>query len=363
MAVIEERINAKGEVSYRTKVRIKGYPVQSATFKRKTDAKKWASTTEAAIHEGRHFVKAQSKSQTFGDMIDRYLKEIMPLKPKSLKTQTQQLCYWKDKLGHTPLCGVSSSHINAIKNELSKGHTLRGVRSRATVNRYLAALSHVYTIAVKEWEWVHDNPTLRVSRLKESRGRTRYLSKAEINRLLSSCLKNQNKHLYPIVVLAISIGARKTEILTLQGQDIDFDRGVILLKETKNGDQRSLPLEGHAYDVLVKLYENQKLSSEYVFTSYKDKSKPMVDIKKGWARVLDEAQIKDFRFHDLRHTAASYLAMDGASSTDIAEILGHKTLQMVRRYSHLSETHTKKVVASMNQKIFGEDNHINIGTE
>ena len=70
-------------------------------------------------------------------------------------------------------------------------------------------------------------------------------------------------------------------------------------------------------------------------------------------KAIKQAKIEDFRFHDLRHTAASYLAMDGASATDIAEILGHKTLQMVRRYSHLSEAHTKKVVASMNTKMFG----------
>ena len=352
MPAIEERQNSKGGTTFRVKVRIKGYPVQTATFKRKTDAKKWAQSTESAIHEGRYFTNTQSKKKTFGDMIDRYLEEIMPLKPKSMKTQTQQLEYWKEKLGHITLNDVGSSNINAIKNELSTGKTTRGIRSRATVNRYLAALSHVYSVAVKEWEWLSDNPTMRVSRLQENRGRTRFLSENEIKRLLAACKKSENKYLYFIVVLALSTGARKTEILTLKWDNVDFERGAIRLDETKNGDQRSLPLEGHAYDLLCELFKNRVIFSDYLFPSL-NYDVPLRDIKKSWMKAIKQAKIEDFRFHDLRHTAASYLAMDGASATDIAEILGHKTLQMVRRYSHLSEAHTKKVVASMNTKMFG----------
>jgi integrase len=352
MAVIEERTKATGETTYRVKVRIKGYPVQSATFKRKTDAKKWASVTEAAIHEGRYFTRSQSKRKTFGEMIDRYIEEILPLKPKSQAKQTMQLSYWKDQLGEMILHDVGSSHITAIRNELATGKTTRGVRSKATVNRYLAAMSHVYTIAIKEWEWVHDNPVSRVSRFQENRGRTRYLSENEIKRLLAACKDCADRYMYFIVVLALSTGARKNEVLSLEWKHVDFKRGVIRLDETKNGEQRSLPLEGHAYDVLCDLFKNRVVTSDYLFPS-ETVWKP-VCIKKSWPRVLRVAKVDDFRFHDLRHTAASYLAMDGASSTDIAEILGHKTLQMVRRYSHLSEAHTKKVVASMNGKLFGE---------
>lgn len=353
MAVIEERQKANGEKTYRVKVRIKGYPVQSASFKRKTDAKKWASNTESAIHEGRYFTRSQSKRKTFGDTVDRYIEDILPLKPKSQAKQTMQLSYWKDQLGEMILHDVGSSHITAIRNSLTTGSTSRGIRSKATVNRYLAAISHVYTIAIKEWEWVHDNPVSRVSKFQENRGRTRYLSESEIKRLLDACKRCSNQYMYFIVVLALSTGARKNEILTLKWEQVDFERGVIRLDETKNGDQRGLPLEGHAYDLLCDLFKNRVVTSDYLFPR-KSVWKPLC-IKKSWPRLLRVAKIEDFRFHDLRHTAASYLAMDGASSTDIAEILGHKTIQMVRRYSHLSEKHTKKVVASMNSKIFGQD--------
>jgi len=353
MATIEKRTNANGEISYRVKVRIKGHPVQTASFKRKTDAKKWAQATETAIYEERYFSYARSKHKTFGDMIDRYIKEVLPLKPKSQTKQTQQLTYWKEKLGHITLSDVSSPNIVDIRNKLSTGSTLRGIRSPATVNRYLAAISHVYTIAIKEWEWVHDNPVMRVSRLTESRGRTRFLSDKERHRLLEACKYSENKYLYIIVVLALSTGARRSEITTLNWHQIDFARQIIRLEETKNGEGRNLPLQGYAYDLVCELSKNRNIHNSYLFPS--DYVCKPVDITKSWTTALKKACIDDFRFHDLRHSAASYLAMDGASITDIAEVLGHKTLQMAKRYSHLSESHTKGVVASMNNKIFSDE--------
>jgi len=353
MAAIEERTDQNGDKTFRVKIRKKGYPSQTASFKRKTDAKKWAMQIEAAMDEGRYFSHSQSKRKTFGDMIDRYIVEILPLKPKSQKKQTQQLEYWKDKLGDFILNDVTSSNITAMKNELATGQTPRGIRSNATVNRYLAALSHVYTVAMKEWEWINDNPVSRVSKLRESRGRTRFLSDNERKRLLQACKTSGNKYLYFVVVLALSTGARRNEILTLKWDHVDFGRNAIRLEETKNGELRVLPLQGYAYELIFELFKNRNPFSDYLFPS--DTVYKPVDITKGWERALKKAKIEDFRFHDLRHSAASYLAMDGASITDIAEVLGHKTLQMARRYAHLSEAHTQKVVASMNNRIFNDD--------
>jgi integrase len=155
------------------------------------------------------------------------------------------------------------------------------------------------------------------------------------------------------VVLALSTGARRNEILTLKWDNIDFKRQVITLEETKNGERRLLPLQGYAFDLIFELFKNRSVFSDYLFPG-EAHHKP-VDITKSWNRALKYARIDDFRFHDLRHSAASYLAMDGGSITDIAEVLGHKTLQMARRYAHLSEAHTKKVVASMNEKIFSDE--------
>lgn len=350
MATIDAITNSKGKKAFRVRVRMKGFPQQTATFDRKTDAKIWAQQTEMAIREGKHFKFMQAQRYQLTDLIDRYIKEILPLKPKSYRIQKQQLLVWKKELGHLCLQEITPSVITTFRNKLSAGKTKKGVRSKATVNRYLAVLSHGFTIAMKEWEWVQDNPFSRVTKLKESRGRVRFLSEDERADLLKACQQSENMYLYMIVVLALSTGARRNEILSLEWKNIDFDRQVITLHETKNGERRLLPLHGHAYDLVHTLFKAKKTYNQYLFPSKKTQ-KP-IQIKRAWENAIILSGIEDFRFHDLRHSTASYLAMDGASMTDIAEVLGHKTLQMVKRYAHLSDAHTSKVVASMNEKLF-----------
>ncbi len=351
MASIDKRISDSGEISYKVRVRLKGYPTQTATFKRLTDAKRWAQQTEAAIREGRHFKTSEAKKHTLGDLIDRYTRDVLPTKPKSQKKQESQLEWWKDKLGAYTLADVTPALISECRDELLKGTTYRGtVRSSATVVRYLAALSHAMGVAVKEWQWIEQNPVSNVRKPSESRGRVRFLDKEERARLLEECNKSSSSYLYPIVVLAISTGMRQGEILNLRWKDIDLKRNRLVLHETKNNERRAVPIVGLAHDVLTELSKVRRIDSTLVFPS-RDASRP-VDIRKPWESVIVAAKIEDFRFHDLRHTAASYLAMNGATLAEIAEVLGHKTLQMVKRYAHLSEAHTSSVVERMNRSIF-----------
>ena len=128
-------------------------------------------------------------------------------------------------------------------------------------------------------------------------------------------------------------------------------RGVIILHETKNGERRILPLTGHALELMKEHSKIRQLNCDLVFPG-KDFKKP-IDLRTPFETALKRAEIENFRWHDLRHSCASYLAMNGASLAEIAEVLGHKTLSMVKRYSHLSEAHTSKVVARMNEQIFG----------
>ena len=152
------------------------------------------------------------------------------------------------------------------------------------------------------------------------------------------------------------------EIVGLEWGEVDFNRSAIVLDETKNGERRVLPLQGLAYQLMQDHAKLRILGCPYVFPSekvVKDQATGKfiyqpIDIRTAWENAIIKAEINDFRFHDLRHSAASYLAMNGASLTELAEILGHKTLQMVKRYAHLSEAHTSTVVASMNERIFGD---------
>ncbi len=352
MANIEKRTSKDGSLSYRVKVRLKGFPVQHATFERLTDARRWAQHTESAIREGRHFKTTEAKRRTLGEMIDRYMKDVLPHKPKNQRNRMLQLSWWKTELGRYSLAEVSPALIAEHRDKLGRGVTSRGeMRSPSTVVRYMAALSHAFTMAVKEWGWIDDTPMRKVTKPKEPRGRIRFLSDDERSRLLDACKESNSTYLYPATVLALSTGGRRMEILGLKWQDIDFSRSIITLHETKNGERRVLPLAGHALELIKNLAKSRSSDCDSVFPG-KDSKSP-VDIRTPWENALKRAEITDFRWHDLRHSCASYLAMNGASLAEIAEILGHKTLQMVKRYAHLSDSHTSKVVARMNEKIFG----------
>ena len=141
---------------------------------------------------------------------------------------------------------------------------------------------------------------------------------------------------------------RKGEILGLRWRDVDFNKKRIIIQETKNGERRGVPLVGNALKLISELIVNSSID-DFIFHSSEDSTRHC-SIRTAWELAIERSGIEDFRFHDLRHSAASYLAMNGASLLEIAEILGHKTLQMVKRYSHLSESHTASVLEKMNKK-------------
>lgn len=350
MATICERIAQDGSLHYQVKIRLKGYPVETATFDRKKAALRWVQATEAAMREGRHFRTSEAKRRTVGELIDRYLRDILPTKASSRKQQAQY-AWWKEQLGALTLADLTPALIADYRDRLAQGVTPSGKKATpATQVRYLAALSHALTVAVREWGWLEDNPMRKVRRPTEPRGRVRFLSDAERKALLTACRESENRLLYPVVVLALATGARQGEILGLRWQDVDFGRGVARLEQTKNGERRALPLTGHALKVLREHAKIRRLNTALVFPSASGKTP--ASLRKPWEAALRQAKIEDFRFHDLRHSCASYLAMNGATPSEIAGVLGHKTLAMVKRYAHLSDQHLSGVVSRMNAKIF-----------
>jgi integrase len=192
----------------------------------------------------------------------------------------------------------------------------------------------------------------KVRKLKLPRGRVRFLSDEERTGLLHVCRGSHNPYLYTVVVLALSTGARKGELLSLRWSDVDLKRRVLTFRETKNGETRSVPLTGNGFAVIAQHFKVRRLDTPLVFPD-RTGMRPL-GIRGAFDNAVERSGIADFHFHDLRHTFASYLAMNGASLLEIAEVLGHKTLAMVKRYAHLSEAHTRGVVERMNRAVFGE---------
>ena len=352
MASIKERKDKNGKTRFHVQIRIKGKPPQYASFKRKTDAERWIQQTESAIREGRHFKTTEAKKHTFGDLIDRYIRDVLPTKRKCEQRQGAQLNWWKKQLGSYLLSDISPAMLAEQRDILLRGITKQGkIRSPSTVVRYMAALSHAFTIAIKEWGWLEDSPIRKVTKPREPRGRVRFLDEEERTRLLEICHQSRNPYLYTIVVLALSTGMRQAEILHLKWADVDFHKGRVILHETKNGEIRQVAITGYALELLQQLNKIRRLDTQYLFAG-KFLNKP-IDIRSAWEMAVKKSEINDLRFHDLRHSCSSYLAMNGASLAEIAEVLGHKTLAMVKRYAHLSETHTASVISKMNAKIFG----------
>jgi integrase len=347
MATINKRVDKDGKVKFQVSIRLKGFPTQTDTFERLTDAKRWVQQTEAAMREGRHFKTAEAKKRTLGEMIDKYIELFKPEKGRNA-----QLIWWKARLGKYVLADITPAIIALGRDDLLKENTKRGrIRTSSTVVRYIAALSHVFTVGIKEFGWIETSPVSKITKPKEPPGRVRFLSDEERVRLLEACKVSDSPILYLVVVLAISSGMRASELMTLTWSQIDFIRQQIILEKTKNKTHRTIPLTGLALDLLKEHAKEGGLKTNLVFPG-KIPNKPIA-IRRSWLTALKKAQIKNFRFHDLRHSAASYMAMTGSSLVEIGILLGHKRLEVTKRYSHLSQQHLSKMVERMNEEIFG----------
>jgi integrase len=380
MATIRERVDSTGKKTYHVQIRIKGLPPQTQSFDTKTVAKQWAAQVETELRAGRYLPRVEAQRHTVKELLEEYRDKILiPLKPKELRAQGPQLEWWIKKLGAYSLADLTPAAIAKARDELlqapfpDKGRKKlpdgndqkKELRTRkpATVVRYMALLSHAFNVAVKEWQWMQESPMPKVTKPKVSNERMRYLSDDEQTRLLDAAKISANRFLHTILITALSTGMRYGEIMNLCWRDILLDEedefGLILLETTKNGEPRGVPLVKNACIAIkamrtehAKHHRGHVKGDALLFPSDDDASVP-VEIRKAWETALRRAEIENFRFHDLRHTTASYLAMEGATAPEIAEILGHKSLQMVKRYSHFNKAHITKLMTRMSQSRLG----------
>jgi len=231
--------------------------------------------------------------------------------------------------------------ITPILVEKFKSERIKEV-SPATVNRALACLKCMFNRAI-DWGKIDTNPIIKVKLFRENNKRLRYLEKEEIVKLLARC----NNHLKPIIIVALNTGMRKGEILNLKWHDIDFGRGIIYLLNTKNGEKREIPMNEQAKTAIIRVRKHP--DSPYIFCN--KEGKPYGDIKKTFLTALKKSGIINFRFHDLRHTFASHLVMSGVDLNTVRELMGHKSLEMTLRYSHLSPDHKKRAVDVLGRRM------------
>jgi site-specific recombinase XerD len=356
MATIEKRTTQDGSVSYRVKVRMKGFPVQSASFARKTDAAKWASATESAIREGRHFEISEAKKRTLSDLIAKYRAEVLP-RLRSAETRAIHLDWWASALGDYTLADIRPPRILEARKTLADKPTPRGTRlSPSTINRYCSTLSHCFSWAMKELQWVNDNPLMKIRPFKEPPGITRFLSDAERDALLAAA-KAQGNDLYFILVLLLSTGARRNEIMRLRWPEVNFKQGTVTFLQTKSGKVRHVPVTGTALQVLKDLAAERKLKNPQglVFpgTTAATKDKPLA-IENIFRAALKSAGIEEkTRIHDLRHSAGSYMVMAGIDLRTVQEILGHHSVTVTERYAHLARAHVEDASGKLDKAMFG----------
>lgn len=361
MASIRERIDSSGNKSYHVQVRLKGFPPQTQTFENKTIAKQWAQRVETELREGRYMPHAVAQRHTVKEMLETYRERVLiPLKPKRVRDQGPQLEWWIDKIGRYSLADITPAIIGKYRDELlatTFGKKNPKKLAPATVVRYMAILSHAFSVATKEWQWLPASPMSKVKKPKVANGRIRYLSVDELERLRTAVALSENKYLATVFEVAVSTGMRQGEIMNLRWRDVLLDGqgrcSLVVLEETKNGERRGVPLTGSGQSALDVLREAHKKANggevndpALLFPSATKEGKP-VELRKSWETALKRAKIENFRFHDCRHTAASYLVMSGATAPEVAEVLGHKDLQMVKRYAHLSKAHITGVLSRM----------------
>src|SRR5277367_3707274 len=222
--------------SYRVRIRMKGGQYFDRSFKSKTLAKKWKRDMESAIEHDRYEFTNPATKHTLAELIDLYIERVLPSKPKNAKNTLRHLLWWKQELGHLLLAQIRPSLIAEKRDVLLAGFVRDGkLRSPSTVVRYLSSLSHVFSKAVKEWEWLRENPVFKIEKPRQAQGRKRVLDEVEQKRLLQACEESGSKDLFLVVALALGTGMRKGEIMSLQWKDINFSDGkaIIFLEKTK----------------------------------------------------------------------------------------------------------------------------------
>lgn len=322
--------------TWKATIRRVGWPTVAKTFRTKRDAEDWARRTEDEMVRGMFIQRAPSEKTTVADALDRYEREIMPTKKASTqRREGARIRELKAYFGKYSLAAVTPDLVGRFRDE-----RLANGKANNTVRLELALLGHLFNVAIKEWHiGLIFNPVANVRKPSPGEGRDRRLSRVEQTKLLAAVDRHANPMLGWIVRIAIETGMRQSEILNLRRSQIDLSRRIVRLTDTKNDSARTVPLTKVAAATLQQALENpvRPIDTDLVFFGEpgRDKKRRAYQFTKVWNGIKKRIGLVDFRFHDLRHEAVSRLVEAGLSDQEVASISGHKSMQMLRRYTHL----------------------------
>jgi len=311
-----------------------GRRVRETVGPNKRVAEKVLSLRMTQVLENRYFPPSNILGRMpFNDFARMYIDRVVPLM-KSVRTERNRVAVWVKIFGARPLGQIVRAEIEAWRRERI------ATCKPATINRDLSRLRRMLNVAI-EWELLEKSPLKNLKFLRENNARTRYLTIEECHRLIASCIA---PHIRAIVTVALHSGMRLGEILNLSWQDLDFRSRFILIRDSKNGEGRPVPMDVAVYELLSS-YPHRP-GTDLVFSS--SRGKRLTDIHIGFKNACKRAEIIDFKFHDTRHSYASNFVMAGGDIFTLQRLLGHKTPSMTQRYAHLSPSYRASAVDRMN---------------
>ena len=311
-------IARRGNLQWRARVRIKGYPVQTRTFETRTDAETWAKITESEMVRGVFVSRKEAENTTLDEALERYEREVSSRK-KGYGREKTRIKNWKEHdLARRSLASIRGSDIAKYRD----ARTQSGYASN-TVRLELAVLSHLFETARKEWGMEGlSNPVKSIRMPSPPEGRDRRLKPGELEKLLD----NSPEELGRIIRFALETGMRRSEIAGMTWEHVDLKKRVVTLSETKNGTKRIVPLSQESLRILSDI--PRRIDGK-VWGLGPDA------ISHDFAQACHKSEIEGLTFHDLRHEATSRFFEKGLNPMQVAAITGHKTLQMLKRYTHL----------------------------
>jgi integrase len=333
--------------TWKAMIRKNGWPPVIKTFRVKRDAEDWARRTEDEIVRGAYIERATSDRMTIKDALARYLSEVTPTKRP--KTQIGERGFAKPLLQHLgkySLAAITPTLIAGYRDTRLAGGHRRGKDGGSiplatnTVRLELALLGHMFGVAIREWGvGIPSNPVSNIRRPSPGPGRNRRLTEEEETRLLAAVDRHSNPMLGWIVRIAIETGMRSSEIVTLNRDQVDLKRRIVRLIETKNTQPRTVPLSRAAANLFRQALNSSKRPADTDLVFFgdigKDGKRNPYTFNKIWLRIKRDNGFANLHFHDLRHEAVSRFVESGLSDQEVSAISGHKSMQMLKRYTHL----------------------------